>query len=67
MTDEVVKEPDPPAHWVVRHRWKLGFAAAGLLGWWWQQSRKRRNISVDRVSQDWLMQHEVEAGRDPLE
>jgi hypothetical protein len=60
--------PDPPESWIVRHRWKIGLAAAGLLGgWWWQRSRGRRRISVDRVSEDWLMQHEVEAGKEHRE
>jgi hypothetical protein len=64
MTEEAVKEPEPQKRWIVRHRWKLGLAAASLLGFWWQRSRRRR-IVVDRVSEDWLMQHEFEAGREP--
>jgi hypothetical protein len=53
--------------WLVRHRWKFGLATAGLLGGlWWQRSRKKR-IVVDRVSHDWLVQHEVEAGKDQVD
>jgi MYXO-CTERM domain-containing protein len=52
------------AHWYVTHRWKLGLALMALAGLWWRRSR-RAQITVDRVSEQWLMEHEFEAGKGP--
>ena len=52
--------------WLARHGWKLGFVALVLGGnYLFGRHRRRRAISVDRVSESWLAQHEFDSGRDP--
>ena len=52
--------------WLARHGWKLGLVALVLGGNYLFGRRRRRDgrsISVDRVSESWLAQHEFDAGR----
>jgi len=60
-------QPDEP--WVSRNRWRIGIALAALVsgGYFWQRSGRRRNLAVDRVSEQWLAQREFTAGQHPEE
>ncbi len=48
--------------WLIEH-WKLSVAVATVVGWLLRRATQPR-IKVDRVSDRWLMEHEVEEGRE---
>jgi hypothetical protein len=66
MPKDVKTDQEPQQKWYITHRWGLSVAALTLAGFWWKR-RRRSAVVLPPVSEDWLMQHEFESGRDQQE